>query len=411
MPSPWSRRAKLLIGGAVTMAVLGASAGVYFGIFRKQIERVTVEVTRTEEPPAVAEQLYLAERAAQAQHYVEPAEGSALLHLERAEQEAERLGVSSPGAGTLRRAYASALAMVGDHLLRAGLSELAVAKFKEALLFDGGNPELQRRAELSPRERQEYAERARRPAGERAAPRTSSEDRATRLAANVFMAARDGRTSEARSALKGLAQVDRGGVHAARIADALRATARTAWTDGRADEARALYGIMVELDRSDPEARERARSSTPAPTRNPESGGKPRKDGSDADEAPRNPTLSRTAADVAISALNRGDLDQADAAFRRALRADPLSPTAVGGLAEVAFERARYTEALDLGRRAWKLAPRSPRYLTIIGDSYFKLLRFDDARTAYERALALAPRDDLLHSRMERVKARLSDAR
>jgi tetratricopeptide (TPR) repeat protein/tRNA A-37 threonylcarbamoyl transferase component Bud32 len=412
MPSPWSRRAKTLIAGAVTMAVLGASAGVYFGLFRKQIERITVEVTRTREPPAVAEQLYLAERAAQAQRYVDPdpAEGSALIHLERAEQEADRLGVPSPGAGLLRRAYASALAMVGDHLLRAGLSELAVAKFKEALLFDSGNAELQRRAELTPRERQEYAERARRPASERAAPRTSSEERANRLATIVFLAARDGRTSEARAALKGLAQVDRGGVHAARVADALRATARTAWTDGQADEARALYGIMAELDRSDLEARERARTSTPAPTPGAQDGRVKKAEG-EAGEAPRNPALSRTAADVAVTALNRGDLGEADAAFRRAVRADPLNPVAVGGMAEVAFERARYTEALDLGRRAWKLAPRSPRYLTIIGDSYFKLLRFDDARAAYERALALAPRDDLLQSRMERVKAQLADER
>jgi tetratricopeptide (TPR) repeat protein/tRNA A-37 threonylcarbamoyl transferase component Bud32 len=410
MPSPWSRRAKTLIAGAVTVAVLGASAGVYFGVFRKRIERVTVEVTRTEEPPAVAEQLYLAERAAQAQRYVEPAEGSALFHLERAEQEADRLGLASPGAGTLRRAYASALAMVGDHLLRAGLSELAVAKFKEALLFDSGNAELQRRAELTPRERQEYAERARRPAGQRAAPRATSEERASRLATAVFLAARDGRTSEARAALKVLAQVDRGGVQAARVADALRATARTAWTDGHADDARALYGIMVELDRSDLEARERARSSTPAPTGGSETG-RVKKEETETGEAPRNPALSRTAADVAVTALNRGALSEADAAFRRAVRADPLNAVAVGGMAEVAFERARYSEALDFGRRAWKLAPRSPRYLTIIGDSYFKLLRFDDARTAYERALALAPRDDLLQSRIERVKAQLGEQR
>ena len=85
-----------------------------------------------------------------------------------------------------------ALAMVGDHLLRAGLPELGVAKFKEALLFDGGNPDLQRKAELTPRERQEYAERARRRPGERSAPRTSNEDRAKGLAASLYVAARDG---------------------------------------------------------------------------------------------------------------------------------------------------------------------------------------------------------------------------
>jgi len=100
-------------------------------------------------------------------------------------------------------------------------------------------------------------------------------------------------------------------------------------------------------------------------------------------------------------------MEQAQAAFQRAVRADPLNPVGVGGLAQVAFEQARYAGALDLGRRAWRLSPRTPRYLTIIGDSYFKLMRFDDARSAYGRALALAPRDDLLQNRMARVNARL----
>jgi tetratricopeptide (TPR) repeat protein/tRNA A-37 threonylcarbamoyl transferase component Bud32 len=402
MPSPWARRARLAIAGALTLAVLGTGASVYFGVFRKHVVMVPVEVTRTHEPPAVAEQLFLAERAAQAQQYVEPAESSALYHLERAEEEAERLGLQSPGAGTLRRAYAGALAMVGDHLLRAGLSELAVAKFKEALLFDGGNADLQRKAELTPRERQEYAERARRRPGERSAPRPSNEDRAKGLAASLYVAARDGHSSEARAALKALAQVDRTGVHAAHVADALRPIARTAWSDGRSDEARALYGVVAELDRSDGEARERSRHAPP-PTE-----AKGRRVDTDS-EAPRNPAASRAAADTGLAALNRGKLDEAESAFRRSVRADPLNPVAVGGLAEVAFERARYTEALDFSRRAWKLAPRSPRYLTIIGDSYFKLMRFDDARAAYERALSLAPRDDVLQSRMARVNARLSE--
>jgi tetratricopeptide (TPR) repeat protein len=225
----------------------------------------------------------------------------------------------------------------------------------------------------------------------------------------MFGAARDAHASEARATIKLLAQVDRGGLHTAQVADALRPIARTAWTDGRTEEARSLYGVIVELDRSDNEARDRSRHSTPAPAATAEPSVRGRRAEPEAPEAPRNPAISRAAAEVALAALNRGKLDEAESAFRKAVRADSLNPVAVGGLAEVAFERARYTEALDFGRRASKLAPRSPRYLTIIGDSYFKLLRFDDARAAYERALALAPRDDLLQSRMQRVKARLGD--
>src|SRR4051812_6149636 len=170
MPSPWSQRAKSLIAVAVAVAVVGASAGLYFGL-RKRVVLVPVEITRTDEPAPVAEQLYLAERAAQGQRYVEPTDDSALSHLEQAEEEADRLGMDSPGARMRRRAYASALTMAGDNLLKAGLPDLAITKFKEALLFEGGDPELQRKAQLSPGERQAYVDRSRRRAGQRPVPK------------------------------------------------------------------------------------------------------------------------------------------------------------------------------------------------------------------------------------------------
>src|SRR5207244_3477914 len=72
---------------------------------------------------------------------------------------------------------------------------------------------------------------------------------------------------------------------------------------------------------------------------------------------PRNPGASRAAAENGREALAKGWLDDAEADFRRAIRADPLNATAVGGMAEVSFERARYAEALDYGRRAARLAP------------------------------------------------------
>jgi tetratricopeptide (TPR) repeat protein len=79
----------------------------------------------------------------------------------------------------------------------------------------------------------------------------------------------------------------------------------------------------------------------------------------------------------------------------------------VGGLAEVAFERARYSDSLDYARRAAKLAPRSPKYLVETGDAYFKLLRYDEAVAAYDKARALAPGDPAIKSRLERVRAKV----
>jgi tetratricopeptide (TPR) repeat protein/tRNA A-37 threonylcarbamoyl transferase component Bud32 len=408
MPSPWSRRAKSLIAVAVGVAVLGAGASVYFGLFRKHVVLVPVEITRTDEPAPVAEQLYLAARAAQAQHYVEPPDDSALYHVEHAEEEADRLSVDSPGAHTLRQAYATALTMVGDNLLKAGLPDLGVTKYKEALLFDGGNPELQRKAQLSPGERQAYVDRARRRAGQRPAPKTSAEEQANSEAAFLFDAARQGHISEARLHFKQLQQVDRGGLHTSRVADALRGLARADTSAGRADDARALYRLMVELDPDDQEAHERARP-TPAPppapaTPAPVAAKKPAETPA-SEEVPRNPVASRSATEAGRAALAKGFLDDAESAFRRAVRADPLNAVAVGGMAEVAFERARYADALEYARRATRLAPRAGRLLTILGDCYFRLLRYDEARAAYQKALELSPRDAQLKSRLDRVKA------
>jgi tetratricopeptide (TPR) repeat protein len=127
------------------------------------------------------------------------------------------------------------------------------------------------------------------------------------------------------------------------------------------------------------------------------------------EEIPRNPNASRAAVENGREALSKGWLDDAEADFRRAVRADPVNAAAVGGMAEVSFERARYTEALDYGRRALRLAPRSTRLLTIVGDCYFKLLRYDEARAAYQKALAISPQDGQLKNRLQRVKASLGE--
>jgi tetratricopeptide (TPR) repeat protein/tRNA A-37 threonylcarbamoyl transferase component Bud32 len=430
MPSPWSRRVKSLTAATLALAVVGAGVGIYFGVFKKRVVLVPVEITRTDEPAPVAEQLYLAARAFQAKRYVEPADDSALYHVERAEEQAERLSLDSPGARTLRQTYATALTSVGDSLLEAGLQDLGIAKYKEALLFDAANPELQRKAQLSPNERQAYVDRSRRKPSQRAAPKTSTDEQAKGVAASLFEAASKGRISEARSQFKLLQQVDRTGLHTGRVADALRNVARKAWNagHGRSDDARALYRLMVELDPSDLEARERSRPAPappPAPAPAPAAAAAappeppkvqaarkpdPKPESAPAaEDVPRNPQVSRASAEEGRAALAKGWLDQAEVAFRRAIRADPLNPVAVGGMAEVAFERARYAEALDYGRRATRLAPRSTRLLTILGDSYFKLLRFDEARAAYQKALQLSPKDAQLQSRIQRVKASVGE--
>jgi len=124
----------------------------YLGFVRAPkvvVKEVRVELTKTEEAPEVAASLMKAAEAARRERYVRPVEDSALHHVELAETQAERLKRKSPGAAMLRRVYASALAVIGNELLKAELTELAIAKFKEALLFQPDDRELRLCGDIS----------------------------------------------------------------------------------------------------------------------------------------------------------------------------------------------------------------------------------------------------------------------
>ena len=250
-------------------------------------------------------------------------------------------------------------------------------------------------------------------------------DPAKEAATRVFVAAMDGRVSEARLALRTLAERDQGGVQSATLADGLRNLAGNEWSKNQLDRARPLYQLISELDPLDLEAKNRAKppvaaapspptETTPTPTLTPTAGPtgpttptKSKKREIDADAAPRDSTASQKFAATGQAALTRGRLGEAEEAFNRAIRADSTNAVAVGGLAEVAFEHARYAEALDYARRASRLAPQSPKYLIVLGDAYFKMLRYDEAQATYQKARALAPKDDGIKSRLERVQAKL----
>jgi serine/threonine protein kinase/tetratricopeptide (TPR) repeat protein len=418
------RRAILLAAGGVAAASLAVA--IYFGFVRAPsvvVKEVRVELTNTEEAPAVAAALLKADQAARRERYVRPANDSALHYIEVAEGEANQLKRKSAGATSLRRAYASALTVIGNELVKADLRELAVPKYKEALLFLPDDPDLQAKAELSPEERRRRERRDEKHAALAALappPGDEAKDAATR----VFLAATHGRLSEARLALKSLGGADPGGAQSARLADALRTRAAAAWSTGHQDDGRPLYALVSELDGHDAEARERAKAPPPAPAATPDAGvlaasvlapppagkGKRREEASAVDvdaSAPRNPAASKSATEAGLAAMSRGRLPDAEQAFTRAVRADSTNAVAVGGLAEVAFERARYSDALDYARRASHLAPKNPKYLVATGDAYFKLLRYDEALASYEKAATLAPHDAAIKSRVDRVRAKM----
>ena len=190
MPSPWGTQKKALVAGALTLALTGAAAAIYFGVLRApEVEVRYVEVTRTDEAGPVAAWLERAEAAAREQRYVKPASDSALTHILRAEAEHARLpgkaGEKSKGAEQLRRMFASALVVVGDELTKANLAHLAVLKYREALLFTPDDAALAATAQLTQDETKRMRERVRAARG-----------------ATAKGAARAGRRAEARAGSK-----------------------------------------------------------------------------------------------------------------------------------------------------------------------------------------------------------------
>ncbi len=435
MPSPSGRPRKAIVYGAIGAAAIAGSLAVYFGFIREpKVVTVRVTETQTEERPSVAVILQKADQAARDRRFVSPVGDSALDHIVAAETEAARIATTSPGAARLRRMYATALGSVGDELADADLRELATVKWKEALLFDPADAELQRKAQLSTEEKKATQRMARTGVGRGGAAEKAATpaDAAREAASRLYLAARDGRFSEARLARRAMAETDAGGTQSARLADGLRKLALKLWIDGKRDRARPYYELIADLDPRDAEARERASPAAAAATSGstdtaaaPGAAGLPslgapalaagggakirRRElaADDLADAPRDPAASQREAQAGMAALARGRLSDAEQAFARAVRADPGNATAIGGTAEVAFERARYAEAMDYARRASRLAPRSHKHFVVLGDSYFKLLRYADALTAYEKARALAPGDSAVKGRIDRVKEKL----
>jgi tetratricopeptide (TPR) repeat protein len=428
MPSPRSRRLRRLALGLGIVAVVGLGLALFFGLRRpKEIVTYTpvyVEVTKTDEPESVAPWLRKAGVAAGAEKFFEPSDDSALHYIEQAEGEAKKLGTASGGAALLRRLYGNQFRSLGNALLEAKLHDLAAVRYREALRFLPGDPDLRTKVGLAAEARTAVDKEAEGASGTSAGQRRSVDENARTAAADLFSAVTKGQFSQARVSLARLLESDKEGRQTARLADEFRKRAQAFWDGGKRDQARLYYQIVSELDPKDSLSRDRAsshdeanRAPLPVATAEPIPAADPAKaakkkgaapaDAVEAEATPRDRAVSSKAAAEGASALSRGDLVRAQVAFDRAVRADATNPDAVAGLAEVAFENARYTDALDYGRRAVRLQPKVPHYHQVVGDSYFKLLRYDEALAAYQRALVLSPDDSGIRARIDRVKARL----
>lgn len=432
MPSPASRKRRIVFGVTATTAAVAAALSLYLGVLRAPrvvYEPVRVEVTGTDEAPAVAAFIVRAGHAVRRLHYVTPFGDSALDHILGAEREAAKMGRVSPGARLLRENYAAALQAMGQELEQVDLPQLALVKYRDALRFMPDDPALQAKARfLSPDEAEAFSDRQAWQA------RESAGAHAQRIAADVFVAARSGRVSEARQAMKALAKLDDGGKETAELADGLRRLADNQWGGGQPEAARPLYQVIATLDPDDRAAATRAQgarhdepavkgpgpsdteetpqtlSATPEPGQAAPAHGRPatgRNLGPTVREASRDPRASRAAQAEGQGFLQGARLDDAEAAFNRAVAADHTNAVAITGLAEVAFERARYEDALQYARQAAKLAPRSAEAHRLMGDAYFKLLRYRDAEAEYRAAQKLVPNDEKTANRLRLLETKI----
>jgi len=95
------------------------------------------------------------------------------------------------------------------------------------------------------------------------------------------------------------------------------------------------------------------------------------------------------AADLAkqgMAAFRKGKFDAAEGLFHQALGAYRRNAKALGGLAELHFERGSYQKALSYASKAVAAAPRSGKYRIVLGDAYFKTYAYESARREYEKA-------------------------
>ncbi len=415
MPSPGGRKRRTIAIGASAAALVAGAIAIYLGVIREPrvvVKEVRVEVTGTNEIPSVAAWIVRANQAVRRQDYVTPLGESALDYLERAEVTAKESGRRSPGAQYLRENAAAALLAMGREMEQVDLFDLALVKYREALRFLPEDPELIGKAQFGADELAVFMNRSE--WEKRRAATTGGRERETarQMAADLFAAAKRGSVSQARRAIERLATVDRDGAEQARLSDGLRKIAARSWGAGKTDEARSLYRVIASLDPRDLVAARRAEEeSAPgdddgAPAPPPAAERVARRPAVPA-AVPRDTAAALVSVKEGEQAIRAVRLADAEKAFSRAIKADPLNGEAFAGLAAVAFERARYEEALNFARQATQLGKTAGAH-KILGDCYFKMFRYAEARSAYQTALKLAPTRGDIKNRLAEVEAKLS---
>lgn len=93
----------------------------------------------------------------------------------------------------------------------------------------------------------------------------------------------------------------------------------------------------------------------------------------------------------ALAAQEKGDLEQAEGLYRKALALAPERPSVMNNLASVLFHLEKYGEANLLCERLIEMNPEDPVALLNSGNCRLRLALTEDALILYERALKIRP--------------------
>ena len=103
---------------------------------------------------------------------------------------------------------------------------------------------------------------------------------------------------------------------------------------------------------------------------------------------------------IAVGSHTSGDLDQAEACYRRILTELPNNAQALHMLGVIELQRGKIGSAIDLIRRAVQVHPGHAEPWVSLGDALRAIQENDEAISAYQRAIRLKPDMVLAHTEL-----------
>lgn len=105
--------------------------------------------------------------------------------------------------------------------------------------------------------------------------------------------------------------------------------------------------------------------------------------------------------------LKAGDLDAAEAEFRKAIVAEPRIPTHYIRMSYVKAARKDYSEAVSLMRKAIAINDSKPEFHVRLGEWLIRAADYAGAEKAMEAALALEPKFPIATKRLKAIRRRM----